>query len=481
LDPKEIALKRYKTIEPFLKRRATLDEISKSTNIAVRTLYNWSKAFNGNGLSGLTPKQRQDRGQRRSVPPELITLIQGLYLRKPPAPISAIHRIVKDVCMKNNWRVPSYDVVHDIVLKIPPNLKTLAHEGSKAYKQAFGLIHRFEADRPNEIWQADHTPLDIFVLDTRNQKRRPWLTAIIDDYSRAVPGYFLGLDGPSSMRIALALRQAIWRKESGAFTICGIPEKFYSDGGSDFVSHHIEQVAIDLKFETVQTEPDDPQGKGKCERLFRTINEMFLSTLPGYAPKGHGTVEAVLTLEQLEEKFKDWLVTQYLTRKHSEIGTTPKERWESFQFLPRMPDSIEQLDLLLMTIAKERLVRRDGIRVLGFRYFDVSLTNGYIGEYVTVRYDPRDLAQVHVYSNNSLICKASCAELSGKKVTLKEVQQARNHEAKLQRQKLKELLAIAEMHVPMQLPPPLQAAVCDPVPPADYPKIKIKRFACDDD
>jgi len=84
-----------------------------------------------------------------------------------------------------------------------------------------------------------------------------------------------------------------------------------------------------------------------------------------------------------------------------------------------MPDSIEQLDLLLMTIAKERLVRRDGIRVLGFRYFDVSLTNGYIGEYVTVRYDPRDLAQVHVYSNNSLICKASCAELSGKKVTLK--------------------------------------------------------------
>jgi len=31
---------------------------------------------------------------------------------------------------------------------------------------------------------------------------------------------------------------------------------------------------------------------------------MFLSTLPGYAPKGHGTVEAVLTLEQLEEKIQ---------------------------------------------------------------------------------------------------------------------------------------------------------------------------------
>ena len=42
--------------------------------------------------------------------------------------------------------------------------------------------------------------------------RQPWLTIVIDDYSRAVAGYFLGFDPPSSTRTALALRQAIWRK-----------------------------------------------------------------------------------------------------------------------------------------------------------------------------------------------------------------------------------------------------------------------------
>src|ERR1700722_4450321 len=88
-----------------------------------------------------------------------------------------------------------------------------------------------------------------------------------------------------------------------------------SDRGSDFMSNHIEQESIDLKFERIQTEPDDPQGKGKCERFFKTLNEMFLSSLPGYAPKGHSDVQPVLTLEQLEEKLKSWLLAEYFVRK----------------------------------------------------------------------------------------------------------------------------------------------------------------------
>lgn len=148
------------------------------------------------------------------------------------------------------------------------------------------------------------------------QATKPWLTVIIDDYSRAVTGYFLAIDPPSSVRIALALRQSIWRKDEAEWTVCGIPEKFYSDCGSDFLSNHIDQVAIDLKFETIQTEPDDPQGKGRCERFFLTVNEMLLSKLPGYAPKGHGDVEAVLTIEELDKKFRTWLTSDYLTRQH---------------------------------------------------------------------------------------------------------------------------------------------------------------------
>jgi putative transposase len=481
LDIPDVALERYKIIEPFLQRTATLEGISKAKDIPLRTLYNWIKAFKQKGLHGIAPKRRNDKGRHRAASEEIVRLIQGLFLRTPPVPITTVHRLVQEICRKNGWRTPSYDVVHEVVSAIPSNLKTLAHEGPKAYKQAFGLLHRFEAERPNEIWQADHTPLDIFVLDDRQRSVKPWLTVIVDDYSRAVPGYLLSFLPPSSMRVALALRQAIWRKDEVEWTVCGIPEKFYSDRGSDFTSNHIDQVAIDLKFETVQTEPDDPQGKGKCERFFLTVHEMLLSSLPGYAPNGHAEVQAVLTLEQLEQRFRKWLVSDYHSRVHSEINATPKSRWEDFPFIPRMPDSPEQLDLLLLTVSKTRRVRRDGIRFSGLRYFDVGLS-GYVGEDVTIRYDPRDLAFIHVYSENALICKAACFELSGTTVSLKEVQQARNHESKVQRQQLKALLAVADKHAPALTSPERveQKLEAPPVPSIEYPKFKIKRFACDD-
>jgi transposase InsO family protein len=58
---------------------------------------------------------------------------------------------------------------------------------------------------------------------------RPWLTIVIDDYSRAIAGYYLGFDAPSSMRTSLALRQGIWRKGHPHWQICGVPDILYTD------------------------------------------------------------------------------------------------------------------------------------------------------------------------------------------------------------------------------------------------------------
>ena len=89
---------------------------------------------------------------------------------------------------------------------------TLAHEGTKAYGDAFDLIHRHEATGPNVVWQADHTELDTWLKDGRGQPVKPWLTIILDDYSRAVADYAISFASPSAIQTALALRQAIWRK-----------------------------------------------------------------------------------------------------------------------------------------------------------------------------------------------------------------------------------------------------------------------------
>ena len=44
---------------------------------------------------------------------------------------------------------PSYSAVYDIVRGLPVDLVTLAHEGTKAYSDAFDLVHRREATGPN--------------------------------------------------------------------------------------------------------------------------------------------------------------------------------------------------------------------------------------------------------------------------------------------------------------------------------------------
>jgi hypothetical protein len=77
---------------------------------------------------------------------------------------------------------------------------------------------------------------------------------------------------------------------------------------------------------------------------------------------------------------------------------------------PRMPDSLEKLDLLLLTVARARKVHPDGIRYEGLRYVDPTLA-AYAGESVTLRYDPRDMAEIRVFHQERFICRAICPDL----------------------------------------------------------------------
>jgi putative transposase len=90
-----------------------------------------------------------------------------------------------------------------------------------------------------------------------------------------------------------------------------------------------------------------------------------------------------------------------------------------------MPERLEDLDLLLLTVAKTRVVHRDGIRFEGLRYMDITLA-GFVGEPVMIRYDPRDLGEVRVFHENEFLCRAICPELAGSAITLKDLVAARN-------------------------------------------------------
>src|SRR5262249_60639603 len=109
---------------------------------------------------------------------------------------------------------------------------------------------------------------------------RPWLTTGVDDYSRAVAGTMVFLGAPSTLQTSLALRQAIWRKADPSWPVCGIPDVLYVGHGSDFTSSHLDQVAARLRFRLAYSTVARPQGRGKVERLFGTLNAALLRQLP---------------------------------------------------------------------------------------------------------------------------------------------------------------------------------------------------------
>src|SRR3954463_5870747 len=89
-----------------------------------------------------------------------------------------------------------------------------------------------------------------------------------------------------------------------------------------------------------------------------------------------------------------------------------------------MPESLEQLDLLLLTVPKTRRVHPDGIRFSGLRFIDPLLA-AYVGEEVLLRYDPRDITEIRVFHEGQFVCRAVCQELAGETVPLREVIRAR--------------------------------------------------------
>src|SRR5579859_1975753 len=461
-DQRTAALARFEQLRPALEDDVPLARLARELHVPRRTVQRWVRRFRQEGLSGLVRGQRSDRGQHR-LRPGLCEAIEGLALQRPPRSLASIQRQVAAIARERGWVEPSYRQVHVLIRRLNPPLVTLAHEGTRAYTERFDLLHRREASRPNEMWQADHTPLDLWVLDESGRPARPLLTIVIDDYSRVIPGYLIGIHAPSALWTALALRQAIWRKGDPHWTACGIPEVFYTDNGSDFTSRHLEQVAADLNVRLSFSIAGRPRGRGKVERFFETVNQLLLCDLPGYTPAGTGTpAKPVLTLSQLEARFRTWLVDEYHQEVHSETGVAPQVRWESGGFLPRLPESLEQLDLLLINVARPRRVQRDGIHFQGFRYLDLTLA-AYVGEDVVIRYDPRDLGEIRVFHQDTFLCRAICAELAGETIGLKDIIQARNRHRRALRQTLAERAAAVDELLGVKASAPLTA---EPEPPS---------------
>jgi putative transposase len=474
-EQRDQAMARWQVLRPHIEDGVPLTRLAGNGGVAGRTLQRWAARYRADGLAGLARSERADRGARQ-FPRELQLLIEGLALKRPPPSIATIHRDVTAVARQHGWPVPSYATVHDVVRQLDPALVVLAHEGTRRYEELYDLVYRREASKPNEIWQADHTQLDLWVITPSGQPARPWLTVIEDDHSRAVAGYGLNLGAPSALNTALAFRQAIWRKEHPDWHVCGIPAAFHVDHGLDFTSRHLKQVMADLQIRAFFSLPGKPRGRGKVERIFGTFNQMCLPHLPGYAPRGtrDRAGQARLSLAELDQAIGVFIRQVYNATPHSETGVPPQQRWESGAFIPRMPGSLEQLDLLLLTVARPRMIHPDGIHFQSLRYLDPVLA-AYVGESVVIRYDPRDMAQIRIFYQDRFLCRAICPDLADRTISLKEITAARNARRRDLRTRLGERASVVDRLIEVHRPAPPDVPAPEQ-PPAQPERPRLKRY-----
>ena len=456
---------RWRILRLHVEDGIPLSALARETGISLRTLERWHARYRADGYAGLETGQRSDAGAHH-LPRELVRLIEGLALSKPRPAIATIHRKVTDICGTRGWPVPSYGVVRSIAGALDPGMVTLALEGAASYRDKHELVLRRHAEQPNAMWQSDHTLLDILVVGTDGKPVRPWLTTILDDCSRAICGYTVFLGAPSAMNTALALRQAIWHKSDPAWPMCGLPDVLYVDHGSDFISRHLAGTAVDLHIRLIHSTVARPQGRSKIERFFGTVNTELLADLPGHITEGHPAPTPKLSLAELDSAVEGFVAT-YNDRTHSELGASPRTAWIAEGWLPRMPESLEDLDGLLLTVAQSRVVRRDGIRFQGLRYVSPTLA-GYVGRPVVIRYDPRDITEIRVFDHDEFLCKAVNQDHHDEKISLKEIQAARNARRRALRQGINERIAVVAAHT-TETPSTAE-------PPAPAPKRKLKVY-----
>jgi putative transposase len=261
----------------------------------------------------------------------------------------------------------------------------------------------------NQVWPCDHTKIDVLVVDESGEGLgRPWLTIVVDTYSRCIMGLHLGFDAPSAEVVGLALRHAILPKQypvayelQQVWDIYGLPQSLYTDGGKDFRSQQLEQVATELGI--VLCLRRQPSDGGIVERPFGTFNREFFSTLPGYvssnvamrSPKAEA--EACFTLVQLERLLVRYVVDHYHQRIDARMGDQSRiGRWEAGRMaqLPLLGE--RELDICLMR-RDQRVVYRNGyLQVANLTYQGEHIA-AYAGETVILRYDPRDITTLWIY------------------------------------------------------------------------------------
>ena len=405
-----------------------------------RTLARWKarwltgQRIYGSGYAGVVFNYAS-RGDRRtvkidpSIRAEMERLIDVDYENEIAQGMFAVWSKLVAWCNKSTpkLRAPHYVTFIRYIKKRPAHLqalKRLGHRAAYAHQPFYLWLEKSTPPhgcRPFEIAHIDHTELDIELVDpdTGENLGRPWLTIMIDAFSRRFLAVFITFDPPSYRSNMMVIRECVRRWGR-------LPQTIVVDGGSDFHSVYFEMLAAAFEI-TIKTRPsNEPRFGTLVERVVNTTNTELIHVLRGntkirrnvrqisrsHEPSGL----AAWTMEMLDESLCDWAYNRYDTDIHWTLKRSPRDVFEATLRLTgerRHRILIYDQEFLILTMPSTRKMTarvQNGGRVKIDRdYYECDELGAVtVGTDVEVRFDPYNILYGYVRLKNQwvqCVCK----------------------------------------------------------------------------
>lgn len=319
------------------------------------TLDRWIRAYRAGGFPALVPPPRGAVPRTCAQTLELAVALKRENPARTAAQITAI-------LTATGTDTPSARTLQRYFARLELNTRP---DGKPP--RVFG---RFQAEAPNDRWTGDalHGPAIA--------GRKVFLMAFIDDHSRAFTGYRWA-HSEDALSLQTALRIGISAR--------GLPRTLYLDNGSAMVSRQLLRALAMLGIRLVHSRPGQPAGRGKIERVFRTVREQFLVEVNTGA-------ERIASVEELNTKFAAWVETVYHQRVHSETEQPPLERFLAAGVPPKLVTPTVLAEAFAWS--DQRTVTKTATISLHGNTYQVD--PALVGRKIDVVYDPLDLTELVV-------------------------------------------------------------------------------------
>ncbi|MUG91776.1 DDE-type integrase/transposase/recombinase [Scytonema sp. UIC 10036] len=434
------------SLMPIIKQVA--QNISDSRPPSNITLYRWLKDYtrSGGDLRALIPRYQARGNYDSKIHSETLRLIDEviseIYLTLERPSIARVYDIlICRILHENHYRkssglvplnIPHRSSIYRLIKTLDPIDKAVSRYGIRTANLIYEPVQEgFQATRPLERVEIDHTKLPFFVVDieTRIPIGTPSLTSAVDKYSGVIVGYYLSFEPFSYLSVMQCLLHSIQSKDylkttfnsvKNSWNVSGIMEILVVDNGKEFYSEHLHSACQQLGITIQYTPPKMPWYKSTVERTFGTYNTKLLTGQPGtlfqelsnqydYDPQSN----AVVSLSALQEMIHIFIVDVHNQSSHPQFKCPRSQVWTKgiTEFPVRLPINNQDLKVLIGATDK-RIISRRGIEFNGLYYNSPELarlrsnyekedlrrkTGKRQSEKATIKYDPTDLSKIYVF------------------------------------------------------------------------------------